>query len=407
MAYYLGMSLETQSISYLVLVLICLLLLFSRKVMGNNLWRATMTPLASIIGSGFLIAAPLLNKLSGDKAPYLMAILCLISFGIGEVIRWNIKNVEPLMDKGSASSSLAWSERLGEWVLTGAYTLSITYYLYLFSSFFLRMMGHSTELMEKVLVTFIICAIAFFGHQNGLNSLERIESLSVNLKLSIIITFLTALAVFNFTHASGSSPIEHHFDYESFAVSIGLLIMVQGFETSRYLGEKYETQTRIKSMRFAQILSTAIYILMIFLFIPVFDTHPLKGEISETSVIDIGKFVFTLAPMFLFTAAMASQLSAAVADMGGNGGLISEITHKKIKPSQAYVIIATFCITIVWLFDIFSVISFASKAFALYYFFQCLSSVFFYAKKSLLRMSFSALMALVCLCIVIIGKSFE
>lgn len=93
--------------------------------------------------------------------------------------------------------------------------------------------------------------------------------------------------------------------------------------------------------------------------------------------------------------------------MGGNGGLISEITHKKIRPSSAYFIIAALSITIVWLFDIFSVISFASKAFALYYFFQCVTSFFFYAKKSITRMSLSALMGLICLAIVILGKSFE
>ncbi len=397
------MSLEIQSTIYLVLAFTFLLILFSRKILENKLWRSTMTPLASIIGSGFLIAAPLLNKLSGPKAPYLMFILCIVSFGIGEVIRWNIKNIEDQ----SNSAAIAWSEKLGEWVLSGAYTLSITYYLYLFSSFFLRMMGHSTDILEKVLVTVIILAISFFGHQNGLASLERIEALSVNLKLSIILTFLMALGVFNFMNQSNSAGIEHTFDYESLCVSLGLLIMVQGFETSRYLGEKYSAEMRIKSMRLAQLISTIIYILMIYLFVPVFKNHPLSGEISETSVIDIGKFVFALAPMFLFTAAMASQLSAAVADMGGNGGLISEITQNRLKPSSAYFIIAGVSIVIVWVFNIFSVISFASKAFALYYFFQCLGSSFYYFKKSALRFSFSAIMSFTCLAIVFLGKSFE
>jgi len=65
---------------YSSVFILFLILLFSKKILRNELWRATIIPLASIIGSGFLIAAPLLNNLSGDKAPYLMFGLCALSF---------------------------------------------------------------------------------------------------------------------------------------------------------------------------------------------------------------------------------------------------------------------------------------------------------------------------------------
>jgi hypothetical protein len=54
-------------------------------------WRATVTPLASIIGSGFLIEAPLLHAVPGKWALAGMVILSLLSYSIGAVIRFNIR----------------------------------------------------------------------------------------------------------------------------------------------------------------------------------------------------------------------------------------------------------------------------------------------------------------------------
>ena len=45
----------------------------------------------------------------------------------------------------------------------------------------------------------------------------------------------------------------------------GTLIVVQGFETSRYLGAEYDEATRIKSCRLSQIVSTIVYLVFIVL----------------------------------------------------------------------------------------------------------------------------------------------
>lgn len=400
---------EIVSLVYLSLVSLFLLIFFSKRVMKNRVWTATMTPLASIIGSGFLIAAPLLNDLSGDRAPYFMLTLCLVSFCIGEIIRWNIISVEPLVENRTNYRGILIIEKSGEWVLSCAYILSITYYLYLFSSFFLKITGIENVLVEKGVVSLILILISFFGHQNGLTSLEKLESISVSIKLSIIMTLLISLGVYQFSDEAYINVAKDYkeFSFETFSISLGLLIMVQGFETSRYLSEKYSKDIRVKSMRYAQVLSSLVYILLIVLFIPVFDHHPLNGEISETSVIDIGKYIFLLAPTFLFAAAMSSQLSAAVADMGGGGGLLSELSNNKINSKNAYLLIAGIGIILVWSFDIFKIISLASKAFALYYFFQCLSSSLFNYKKNHFKFIASILIAVVCLSIVVLGRPFE
>jgi hypothetical protein len=50
-------------------------LAFSPCMAASSRWKATATPLASIIGSGFLVSAPLLGGLVGNLAIVCMAVL--------------------------------------------------------------------------------------------------------------------------------------------------------------------------------------------------------------------------------------------------------------------------------------------------------------------------------------------
>ena len=63
---------------------------FSRSFLQSSLWRATVTPLASIIGSGFLVLAPILVYAYGSKAPLVMGALVLGAYLFGSAIRFNI-----------------------------------------------------------------------------------------------------------------------------------------------------------------------------------------------------------------------------------------------------------------------------------------------------------------------------
>ncbi len=92
------------SIVLILIIFGSLAVLFSKKVLENQTWRATMTPLASIIGSGFLISAPVLDKLAGDNAIWCMLGLCALSYSLGEVIRWNIAQVEDGPNKGALAT---------------------------------------------------------------------------------------------------------------------------------------------------------------------------------------------------------------------------------------------------------------------------------------------------------------
>ena len=393
------------TIILIVISLIIFTLLTLPKVRQHELWRATVTPLASIIGSGFLIAAPLLNDLSGPYAVWVMIGLCAFSYLVGQVIRWNIVAVEPLVSKKN-NIHLLTVERFSDIALTFAYVLSVTYYLYLFSSFINRVLPFDYPYLTQIITTAVLLCIALFGYLKGFRLLEKIEVLAVHIKLSIVTVFLLALFVFNLDHVAPASET-FQFDPKHIPMMLGLLIMVQGFETSRYLGKEYSAPTRVKSMQYAQWLSTIIYILFIMLFSLVFELHPLSGQITDTSVIDVAQYVFVGAPIFLLIAAITSQLSAALADFSGNGGLVNELSGHHIPVKIAYLLITVTCLVLVWSFDIFEIINLASKGFAIYYFLQCISAMVVQYQRHWLKFAFSFAVAVLCLVVIIFAKPFE
>jgi predicted lipid-binding transport protein (Tim44 family) len=99
-------------------------LAFSRRLTASSNWKATVTPLASIMGSGFLVSAPLLGGLVGNLALVCMAMLLVLAFMVGGAIRFNIRQFEPIENKGRGpAQDVAYLSRI---VLVGAYFISVT-----------------------------------------------------------------------------------------------------------------------------------------------------------------------------------------------------------------------------------------------------------------------------------------
>ena len=71
-------------------------LAFSKKLNSSSAWRATLTPLASIMGSGFLVCAPLIGGIAGPASLFFMIGLLVVAYCVGEVIRYNIQYFEPV-----------------------------------------------------------------------------------------------------------------------------------------------------------------------------------------------------------------------------------------------------------------------------------------------------------------------
>ncbi len=351
--------------------LLFLAALLAPRVRNNLFWRATVTPLASIIGSGFLIVAPLLGKIVGPLTPWAMVLIVALAYLIGSVVRFNIRHAEPRLTNGTASSGQHFFEHLSNLSLFGAYVVSVAFYLRLMSAFILRGFGMPTETNANVLTTAVLLFIGITGWLRGLKGLERIEEYSVSVKLAVIGALLLGLGYYGASAGlwGGAPQSQERPPLEILRMLAGMLLVVQGFETSRYLGREYPADMRVRSMRFAQLLSTFIYVGFAFLIMPLI--HYLSpGRLDETAIIDLSGYVSVVLPLMLIIGATMSQFSAAVADTLGGGGLLAEESRARISPKLGYPIISVFAIALVWSTSIFEIITYASRAFAFYYFVQ-------------------------------------
>ena len=338
------------------------------RVAHFTLWRAVVTPLASIIGSGFLLLGPVLSHAFGGFAPWVMGGLCVVAYMFGGVIRSNIATGEDAIITGQHGTLAKRIETISSWALAFAYIISVSYYLNLLGAFALSMTPFDSRFDAKLLTTGVFILIVLIGCTNGFKSLERMEYFSVAIKLAIIAGLVIGLIV-NFgdqaIHETLIFNPETVTGWPAITIALGLLITVQGFETSRYLGAVYDAQTRIRSMRMAQWLSTVIYVVYIVLIAYVF--RPDQMSMTETGIINMMQIVAPILPFLLVAAALASQLSAAIADTSGSGGLFTELSRNRISEPQAYFILAVIGIALTWAADIFAIVNYASRGFAIYY----------------------------------------
>lgn len=351
-------------------------LLLSPPLQRFQFWRATVTPLASIIGSGFLVAGPILAHAAGRLATLTMFGLCAIGYLYGAAVRHNIIHVEPQLDTEDAVA-IRRIEYCSDLALSLAYFVSVAYYLNLFSAFGLRGLGVTSPFATRIVATCVIAAVGALGFRRGLDGLERVEILSVGFKLSLIGGLSLALVGVTLSQVNagefGWPLLAHARGVEELQILLGLVILVQGFETSRYLGAKYPPQTRVASMRTAQLVSTLIYVVFLLLVTAYFpENAPVVG--SETAIIDMLAPLGTAVAPLLIAMALASQLSAAVADTNGAGGLVSETSGRKIAVRTGYAITAGAAIAVTWAANIYEIITYASKAFVLYYGLQSLQA---------------------------------
>tara|TARA_B100000949_G_C14262061_1_gene443295 strand:+ start:529 stop:1746 length:1218 start_codon:yes stop_codon:yes gene_type:complete len=358
-------------------------LLFSKSFRTSKSWHATVTPLASIIGSGFLVSAPLLILATGKLAPLAMGGIVIIAYALGSSIRTNISLVEPILaEQASSSYFVKGLEALSRPVLGLAYVISIAFYIKLLSAFALRGVGISSSVVENSLTTVLLLFIGVTGKLKGLSKLELLETYSVNIKLSIIVALILGHISFNFYSLFNGQwqllVYPHEDPLTTIQKLLGMLIIIQGFETSRYLGSDYSKQIRIKTMRNAQIISGIIYVIFITSTLTAFNhVHSL----GETTVIDVCRMVAPILPMLIIIAAVMSQFSAAVADTIGSGGLLVESMRNKITTKTSYLLITLTGVILTWFTNIYTIITFASKAFAIYYTMQLVLSTIVLSKQ--------------------------
>ena len=349
-------------------------ILIRPRLRQSEMWQATLTPLSSIIGSGFLVMAPLLASIVGYWAPVAVCGIVILAYAIGHAVRFNILHIEPRFKETNRGISILEIDYLGKVVLVIAYVIAVAFYLSLLSNFLLNYVGLQDPFLERCITTSIITFVGIVGYLKGLGGLEKLESFSMTIQLAVLCALLVGVGIFALQFF-GSATIEIHHEQHSLDTKIrmlaGVLLVVQGFETSRFLGEKYSPAVRVKSMRIAQLMSGALYIGSVLLLMPVVQSMNLI-EINLAEIVTALAPVAVVLPATLMIAALMSQFSAAVADTGGGGGLLSENSGRRLSTRIGYGCVCISAILLVWAVDLLQIITLASRAFAAYYFIQAI-----------------------------------
>jgi hypothetical protein len=428
-------------VASIIVILVALsaggILLFNRRLAASSLWRATVTPLASIMGSGFLVCAPLLYANVGNYAVLAMAGLLCLAYAVGSVIRFNIQYGEPFFEKRKvpvdidrkdhrlhvahrgvasgveAAEATEFLERASHVVLSGAYCVSVSYYLQLLASFALAPLSLDKDWIGKLLVTVILTGIGIVGMARGLKGIERIERTVVSINLSLILALIAGLFYHNIAAASTGAWHLLHMSIPPdkthvLRVLMGMLIVVQGFETSRFLGSEHPREERIRTMKWAQLLSAGTYILFILLMAVVINGSNSGGNTGITAIIGFSKVVAPILPVLLTITAIGSQFSAATADDAGCSGLLEAILRGRFTARFGYIIVSVAAVALTWSTDVYQIISYASRAFAFYYALQCIVAILVMKKApsahgSTLKAIVYGLLAAVCVFVTLFG----
>jgi hypothetical protein len=200
----------------------------------TRVWSATVTPLASIIGSGFLICGPVLAREFGGAAAIAMMVLLSFAYAIGAVIRFNIANAEEMLRADTGSVWIKWTARFAQLTLAVAYSISVAYYLKLLAEFCLHNFKLATgvhDFVAKAAVTGNILIFAVLAGFDGKSRLEHLAHATVSLKIGVIAGMLVALGLYWVLRWGAPVIIPAaNVTAGSVPLLLGLLVTVQGFE---------------------------------------------------------------------------------------------------------------------------------------------------------------------------------
>jgi len=340
----------------------------------RNIVPAMSTPLASIFGSGFLVVVPILASAVGPYAILAMVVIAMVAFLVGTIIRHNIICAEPVLAKGSKrfTNIVEW---LSDFALVGAYVISVCLYIHILSAFVLGSFALDTAFNKSLLTTTVIGVITVVGLLGGLKPLEKLERWALYVTVLIVAMLLILFARYDVSQflALGhfSLPeMPQRTVWEIATIVAGTLIVVQGFETTRYLGADFNSVTRIRASRWSQYISLGIYVLFVALALPIVSV--LNGDYGDNSLITLAATASLILPIPLIVAAALSQFSAAVADIVAATANIHEASRQRISARWGYLLVGVTAMALAWSGSTFEIIAIASRAFALYYLLQCL-----------------------------------
>lgn len=209
----------------------------SRKRVG----LASVTPLASIFGSGFLIIVPVLELTLGVWSIFGAAAVCALAWFAGTAIRHSVRVVEPLAEAGTLDLITSRLDRGADAVIVVAYIISIALYLRILAEYVFRFIGNGSPVGEPVLACVLVAVIVIIGITRGFHGLDLLERIALIAVLLIVTVLIVVLLVHNIRalyDGDLSLPPGPPVSIGRALLTLGgVVITVQGFETVRYLGD--------------------------------------------------------------------------------------------------------------------------------------------------------------------------
>ncbi len=335
------------------------------------------TPLASIFGSGFLVIVFVLGGSVGPWSAPAMAVICALAYAVGSVIRHNIRHAEPLLAADDTPRHVAILSTVSLLALIPAYVISVTLYIRIMASYALGFAEMDSPFAEKVLTTGVISILLVLALTKGLRALEAAEKWALAGTASIMLLLLGAFGFYDAqalaTHGIILPNRPGGDAWHVVTVLAGTLIVVQGFETTRYLGDQFDAETRVRGSRDAQIVSSAVYVLLVASATPLF--HLLPHQVADNALMQLAGIVGTWLTFPLVLIAVFSQLSASVSDAISGSGSLIEVSRRALSKRVTYILICCLAIALCWAAKTFTILALASRAFALYYLMQCLVGI--------------------------------
>ena len=359
--------------------------LYRPKVQQSDRYQAGVMPLANIMDVGFLSMTPVIVVLMGIDAPLFMAALVAAGLAMGWVMRYNIQHYEPLRGTMKVADNVAAFSR---WGLVGASIVNIAYYLQLLALLVLAPFGIRAELPQTLLAVGILVVLCLIGMFYGLAKLDLAGQRTTAFNLAAVVAILVGFLLFNIeVVVTGEWALPDYNppnDPNRLRKLLGFFGLVQGFEASRYLGDKFDADLRCRSMRRAQIISGIVFVVLCGLSIILFVKA--KSDMSPASILKIGALVSPAMPWIILLAAIGSQVSASVNAISNRSDVLIEASQGKIARRYTYPVLIVPCIALVLFSDIMSALSAASRVFAGYFVLQCLLAIrVAWGKKEWLR----------------------
>ncbi len=333
---------------------------------------ATVTPLASIFGSGFLIIIPILERELGALAAVGMAGVCLVAWMVGIAVRHNVAVVEPLADADRLDTITSRIDRASDLVIVVAYVISVALYLRILAVFVVGYVSTGSGVTERLLAVALVLVITAVGLVHGLAGLELLERLALGSVLVLVLALGLRFAGSDASQLLGGGlrlpPVPGPGLVSVALVLGGIVITVQGFETVRYL-QHIDRKARIAGCRLSQLISSVVYILIVALATPLMGLGTRSG--ADRGLLELVQRVAPLLALPLVLCAVLSQFSAATADTEAGVGNLRVIGWAPLRGRRRYLLVGGAAVLLAATLGTYVIIMVASRAFAAYYALQC------------------------------------